>query len=339
MLSLCSELAVLEIHGLHEVSGLPVDPLASVSPSPLSAARCEIVVDSAVTPSSYPESIPTDTPIPAWAYEPLGDDGHVNLQLALQVANQHQPDETVSGSYQETQPSPTATPSPPNPSPPANTIQVTTTSEGRSVQRTTSVTTSTSTQGPGNAGSPAQAPPPTGSLSTRIDEPSSNPPSVRSTGSTPPAAPSITLSPERTSQNKDPTSSNGAALSGGATPADETPHSTSIAGAADSSPRRSGDLASILGGVFGALAAVAVAIALVYWLVRRRRLRREKEAMLMCPPLDWWKQPEFPHPWPGHELSESATIKTENSDFDDMETLHATSMEKKSVTYGEYPDI
>ncbi len=32
-------------------------------------------------------------------------------------------------------------------------------------------------------------------------------------------------------------------------------------------------------------------------------------------------------------------VLQELDDDDDMETLHATSVEKKSVTYGEYPDL
>ncbi|KAI0637687.1 hypothetical protein C8Q77DRAFT_382665 [Trametes polyzona] len=163
---------------------------------------------------AYPESIPTDTPIPAWAYEPLGSDGHVDLQSALQVVSRRelflgcsctrrtevlsdQPDETASGSYQA-KPSPTATPGSLNPPPPVSTVQATTaqTIEGPSSPRAPTLTTSTST---GTFGIPETT------IGTMVSAqtpggPSSTPPSqpfgsFKSTRSTPDRPPSLASGP------------------------------------------------------------------------------------------------------------------------------------------------
>ncbi|EIW62158.1 uncharacterized protein TRAVEDRAFT_57241 [Trametes versicolor FP-101664 SS1] len=124
----------------------------------------------------------------------------------------------------------------------------------------------------------------------------------------------------------------------GATSHGQNPVSTP--GAAAASTHGRSHLGAILGGVFGVIAAVVLVICVLLCLARRRRRRREKEAMLASGPLDWWRQTDILPRLMKREPSESSTIKADDLDYDDdMDTLHATSVEKKSVTYGEYPDL
>ncbi|KAH9853942.1 hypothetical protein C2E23DRAFT_101476 [Lenzites betulinus] len=101
---------------------------------------------------------------------------------------------------------------------------------------------------------------------------------------------------------------------------------------------RSNHLGAILGAVLGAIAAVLV-LAFVICLVRRRR--RAKKAIIASGSLEWWRRSSANRP-PGLtsvERSDSSTIGQEDTEYDESETLHGTLAEKKSVMYGEYPDL
>ncbi|KAH9894136.1 hypothetical protein C8Q73DRAFT_504927 [Cubamyces lactineus] len=99
----------------------------------------------------------------------------------------------------------------------------------------------------------------------------------------------------------------------------------------------------IIGGVVAALVALILAALLVFCLLRRRRRQREEEMMRAREPLDWWRRPAgIPTSLPADRggLSECSTIRGDDADSE-LETLQcdSVSIEKKSVMYGNYPDI
>ncbi|KAI0366420.1 hypothetical protein BV20DRAFT_952257 [Pilatotrama ljubarskyi] len=112
------------------------------------------------------------------------------------------------------------------------------------------------------------------------------------------------------------------------------------AAAVPASSNRSAHIGTIIGAVLGCLAAIAIAALAALCIARRRRRRRAKEAMLPSGPLDWWRRPPGPAdpPSANPEPSESSTVIVD--DLDDLETLDCGDVpgDKKTVTYGEYPD-
>ncbi|KAJ8502114.1 hypothetical protein ONZ51_g245 [Trametes cubensis] len=118
-------------------------------------------------------------------------------------------------------------------------------------------------------------------------------------------------------------------------------HATS-SGVAGTSGSRIGP---IIGAVFGVLVVIVLAVGFGFCLLRRRRRHRRQVELMRAAsePLDWWRRPGgIPTSLPigGAEPSECSTVRGDDAESE-LETLHCDSMsiEKKSVTYGNYPDI
>ncbi|KAH9894135.1 hypothetical protein C8Q73DRAFT_694638 [Cubamyces lactineus] len=91
---------------------------------------------------------------------------------------------------------------------------------------------------------------------------------------------------------------------------------------------------SLIGAVVGGLAMFNIVAVLVVLYFRRRR-RRQREAAHESGPLHWWKRPPECMPQPVHRAaSECTTIIPEDGDL-----LSDDEFAKKSVMYGNYPDI
>ncbi|KAI0829328.1 hypothetical protein BC628DRAFT_1124252 [Trametes gibbosa] len=291
---------------------------------------------------------PGKTAIPIWAYLPLGGDDKVDLDGAQAVAQEHLPDITTTGSVSVQTPPSTKQSSPPPPQsfppqPGPSSLPLTpplsfsnTAADTKTTFLDNSVTHANQTPPtgvPGRTDHPDVDPALSAAAATSFPSPSTgvSPPGVLpslSSESTPPVGASdtgySTINPTSPSVSPNVADLPNKPVSG------ETAQNTSS---------QSSSLGPILGGVFGAVA-VAIAIALSVCLLRRRRRHRAEEAILTGDSLDWWRRPEANQPPPAYrEPSESSTIREDETEFDDLETLHAMSVEKKSVMYGEYPDL
>ncbi|KAI0829327.1 hypothetical protein BC628DRAFT_1123849 [Trametes gibbosa] len=247
----------------------------------------------------YPGAIPPGTAIPAWAYLPLKD-GTLDSDAVWRLASSRLPDATTSGSYFS---APLSTPGPVgNSAPPA------------------AQTTSQGSQSTENIVPPAS---PTMSTSDLADSSShasyitdTNASSTSSTSSSPLSAsgPRAAASPVTTSSiSRNENDRSSLNLSSSTSSTFSHPQITGEGGpAVESSAHKANHLGSILGGVFGSLIAVALATAIVLYLMRRRRRRREKAALVSSGPLDWWRRSDKePLPPPYRPPSGIATAEDE----------------------------
>ncbi|KAH9853931.1 hypothetical protein C2E23DRAFT_858981 [Lenzites betulinus] len=326
---------------------------------------------------SYPQYFnPSLTSIPAWAYLPLGSDGKVNMANAQAVAGEHLPDMTTSGSTSVPIPKATPTtvsppPAPPPQAPPSNptpapsnppsTPQISPAPNSPTLSSPLSLPTTANTDPtpPDNtpiyAGQPSSAGASNGvpTTSPSAGSPQNDPVLTGSpTSSTSPSTPEASGAGGTPAQHAVPAASDMVSSSGSLvygpsgvhsnspsspTNASDPPNSPATGSAA--AAQRSNHIGAILGGVFGAIAALLM-IALALCLVRRRRRQRAEAAVVASGSLDWWRRDTAEKAPPTDvEASDSSTIRPDDNDFDDLETLHGTSVEKKSVMYGEYPDL
>ncbi|KAL1939755.1 hypothetical protein VTO73DRAFT_9788 [Trametes versicolor] len=260
--------------------------------------------------------------IPEWAYLPLGADGKVDLTQAREAASQNEPDMTSPGSYI----------SPLQSAGGASPVPTFAPTSDSTAPRPGSFTVATPTASSALSEAAVPVPSPT---STAILAISSVPATItHSEIITPTSASSPTQETE-----SHPSASN-SVLQGAASfvPSSTvvTLHSISPQSTPQNQIAKSRNLAPIFGGVLGGIAVAVLAAYLATRLIRRRR--REKEAAFASGSLDWWRRPNGDLHHAGREFAEGSTVKAE-TDLDDLETLHcAMSVEKKSVTYGEYPD-
>ncbi|KAI0662915.1 hypothetical protein C8Q70DRAFT_1050629 [Cubamyces menziesii] len=102
-------------------------------------------------------------------------------------------------------------------------------------------------------------------------------------------------------------------------------------------------MGAIIAGAVGGVVLLLIAAFVTLCVVRRRRRRRyAKEALIASGPLEWWMRPGGAPIWhPDPEQSECGTIRPESEDGEsEVTTLPGDDVsEKKSVQYGNYPDI
>ncbi|KAI0662920.1 hypothetical protein C8Q70DRAFT_479465 [Cubamyces menziesii] len=275
----------------------------------------------------YPGEIPQGVEIPSWAYLDLTSSDMFDVDKAKQLSETPTIPQDVPGSTSHSNPTHS------NPADPGSSVSATT--------------------APGSGNSPSSTPGATGptiptatpSTSSTVDPPFST--SHAANPATDTQAEATGSSSSGNTESADSATSGSSRLGGHSSYPPDFPSGTSVShatssGVAGTSGSRIGP---IIGAVFGVLVVIVLAIGFGFCLLRRRRRHRRQVELMRAAsePLDWWRRPgAIPTSLPigGAEPSECSTVRGDDAESE-LETLHCDSMsiEKKSVTYGNYPDI
>ncbi|KAI0643678.1 hypothetical protein C8Q79DRAFT_147163 [Trametes meyenii] len=298
----------------------------------------QLVCGSNFASQKYPGIVPPGVGIPKWAYLKMDASDQFDVSQAQQVASSHAPDATAPGSYAAPAASPNTPVQPGNPSPSVNPVAPSNPANPTTASQSTPPTVTSQTPHITSTSSATQSAGYTNVTSSVLGLPTSRSP----TGSLAQSG-GGSHTPASVLADGSPSGAESIPATSSPTPASSASSSSvpTLGGTAEHAhAERSRSVVPIVCGVIGCLVAAVLAVSLALCIVRRRRLRREKEALI---PGEWltWRKPRAdvsPSPLPAeHEQSECSTIAAD--DADDLETLQCGDhISKKSVVYGEYPD-